>query len=195
MRKTHFLARLVWITLLAQALAAQTAVDQELVLRVDPARSSADITLGGNFHSVEGSFACKSGAIHYRPATGAVSGEIVFDATSGKTGNSSRDAKMHKDVIESDRFAEIVFRPDRTEGTLAAAGESTLQVHGVFAIHGAQHEVTIPVQMSVQGDTWKATASFTIPYVPWGMKNPSKLFLRVDSEVKVQLHAAGSLTR
>ena len=196
MRKTHFIARLVWVAVLAQALAAQTtAPGQELVLRIDPARSSADITLGGNFHSVEGSFASRSGVIHYRPATGAVSGEIVFDATSGKTGNSSRDAKMHKDVIESERYPEIVFRPDRAEGTLAPAGASTLQVHGRFAIHGAEHEVTIPVQVSVQSDAWTATASFTVPYVRWGMKNPSKLFLRVDSEVKVQLHAAGSLAR
>jgi polyisoprenoid-binding protein YceI len=186
----------VWFALLAQALVAQKAVPgQEFVLRVDPARSGADITLGGNFHSVEGSFASRSGVIHYRPAAGAVSGEIVFDATSGKTGNSSRDAKMHKDVIESGRYPEIVFRPDHAEGTLAAAGESTLQVHGLFAIHGAEHEVTIPVQVSVKNDSWTATASFTVPYVRWGMKNPSKLFLRVDSEVKVQLHAAGSLTR
>ena len=76
---------------------------------------------------------------------GRQSGEIVFDATSGKTGNDSRDEKMHKDVIESGRFSEIAFRPDRADGTLAASGDSTLQVHGMFSIHGAEHEITIAV--------------------------------------------------
>ena len=72
----------------------------------------------------------------------------MFDATSGKTGNGSRDNKMHKDVIESPRYPEIVFRPDRADGKLAASGASTLQVHGMFVIHGAEHEVTFPVEVS-----------------------------------------------
>jgi len=98
-------------------------------------------------------------------------------------------------VIESARFPEISFRPDRAEGTLVRSGESTLQVHGLFSIHGAEHEITIPVVMNVQGDSWTAKASFTVPYAKWGMKNPSKLFLRVSDEVKVQFHASGSLVQ
>jgi polyisoprenoid-binding protein YceI len=194
MKRTDLAIQAVIAVLLAQLLVAQAvAPEQEIVLHLDPARTTAAITLSGNFHTVEGSFTFKSGVIHYRPATGAASGEMVFDAASGKTGNGSRDSKMHKDVIESRRYPEISFRPDRAEGTLAASGDSTLQVHGLFAIHGAEHEITIPVQMNVQGNTWTATASFTVPYARWGMKNPSKLFLRVDNEVKVQFRAAGSL--
>lgn len=195
MKKVHLTALLVIVTLLAQLLAAQTATStQELFLQLDSAQSGAEITLEGNLHAVEGSFAFKSGAIHYQPATGAASGEIVFDATSGKTGNVRRDRKMHKDVIESGRYPEIAFRPDRAEGDFAASGESTLQVHGLFSIHGAEHEITIPVQLNVRGNTFTAKASFTIPYVKWGMKNPSVLFLRVGNEVKVQFHAGGTLT-
>ena len=195
MKKVHLTALLVIVTLLAQSLAAQTATStQELFLQLDSAQSGAEITLEGNLHAVEGSFAFKSGASHYQPATGAASGEIVVDATSGKTGNDRRDRKMHKDVIESGRYPEIAFRPDRAEGDFAASGESTLQVHGLFSIHGAEHEITIPVQLNVRGNTFTAKASFTIPYVKWGMKNPSVLFLRVGNEVKVQFHAGGTLT-
>ena len=182
--------------LLVQSLAAQAvAPGQEIVLQPDPAHTRANIALGGNFHSVEGSFAFKSGVIHYHPATGAVTGEIVFDATSGKTGNSSRDAQMHKEVIESQRYPAIAFRPDRAEGTLAGSGESTLQVHGMFAIHGDEHELTIPVHMSLHETSWTAKASFVVPYAKWGMKKPNKLFLRVNGEVEVELSAAGKLTR
>jgi polyisoprenoid-binding protein YceI len=183
---------LVVAAVLAAAQPAVPPVTHELLLQLDPTRSGADITLTGNLHTVEGAFLLKRGAIHFDPATGKASGEVVFDATSGKTGNNSRDNKMHKDVIESGRYPEIVFRPDRADGVLAASGASTLQVHGIFAMHGAEHEVTFPVDVSFAGSAWTAKASFQVPYVRWGMKNPSKLFLKVDDVVQVQFHASGS---
>jgi len=178
------------------ALAAQPAapVTHELLLQLDTARSGADITLAGNLHTVKGAFLLKRGTIQFDPATGKASGEIAFDATSGKTGNGSRDNKMHKDVIESGRYPEIVFRPNRAEGTLLTSGASTLQVHGMFTMHGAEHEVTFPVEVTFAGSAWTAKASFQVPYVQWGMKNPSVLFLRVGDTVEVQFHAAGNTT-
>ena len=185
---------LVVAAALAAAQRAAAPVSHELLLQLDPARSGADITLAGNLHTVKGTFLLKRGVIHFDPSTGKASGKIAFDATSGKTGNSSRDSKMHKDVIESGRYLEIVFRPDRAAGELAAAAASTLQVHGMFTMHGAEHEVTFPVEVIFAGSAWTAKASFQVPYVQWGMKNPSKLFLRVDDVVQVQFHASGSAT-
>jgi polyisoprenoid-binding protein YceI len=182
MKKTHAVPLFTIVILLTRWLVAQAPVPvHELQLQLDPARSAAGITLTGNFHTVEGSFALKHGAIRY-------------DATSGKTGNDGRDSKMHKSVIESARFPEIAFRPDRAQGTLAASGDSTLQVHGMFSIHGAEHEITVPVEVHVEGETWTAKAAFQVPYARWGMKNPSVLFLRVANFVDVQFHAGGSLT-
>jgi polyisoprenoid-binding protein YceI len=178
------------VLLLTPWLAAQPP-SHELRLQLDPVKSGANISLTGNFHTVEGSFALKHGEIRYDPATGKASGEIVFDATSGKTGNDSRDKKMHKDVIESGRFPDIAFRPDRADGTLVTSGDSTLQVHGMFSIHGAEHEITIPVAVHTDGAAWSAKASFQVPYAKWGMKNPSVLFLRVANYVDVQFHAEG----
>ena len=193
MKRTQLIAPLiiVWFALRIFAQGAPPA--HEFQLQLVPAKSNADILLTGNFHTVDGSFALKHGALQYDPATGRTSGEIVFDATSGKTGSDGRDRKMHKDVLESARFPEISFRPDHAEGTLRAAGDSTLQVHGIFSIHGADHELTIPVTVHLDDDTWTAKAAFQIPYAKWGMKNPSVLFLRVAGFVDVQLHAAGSI--
>jgi polyisoprenoid-binding protein YceI len=193
-KMTNTFTRLSLVILLAHCLAAQPRPSHNVLLQLDPSKSTAEISLVGNMHTVEGSFQSKHGTIQYDPASGKASGEIVFDATSGKTGNDSRDKKMHKDVIESARFPEIAFRPDHAEGTLNRSGDSTLQVHGIFSIHGAEHEITIPVQMSLQDHGWTSTASFTVPYAKWGMKNPTVLFLRVGDDVKVQLHAAGTLT-
>lgn len=181
------------LTLLAPLFAANRALPaQELRFRLDPARSGADISLGATLHTVHGSFSLKRGEVHFNPATGTAGGEIVFDATSGKTGNSSRDHKMHSDVIESQLYPEIVFRPDRAQGTFSISGDSTLQVHGRFAIHGIEREATFPVQLNVARNTWSARASFPVPYVKWGMKRPSVPFVRVSESVQVQFHAAGS---
>jgi len=193
MSKTLRSIMLITVTALTQLLAADTASPaQELLLQLDPAKSGADIILVGNMHTVAGSFLLKHGAIRFDPASCKASGEVVFDATSGKTGNTSRDHKMHKDVIQSQRYPEIAFRPDRADGMLSTSGDSTLQVHGMFAIHGAEHEVTFPVEVNLAGTAWTARASFQVPYVKWGMKNPSVLFLRVGDTVQVQFHAAGS---
>ncbi|HSZ63325.1 MAG TPA: YceI family protein [Terriglobales bacterium] len=168
-------------------------VSHELLLQLDPGQSGADIKLEGNLHTVEGSFLMKRGSIHFDPANGRVSGEIVFDATSGKTGNGSRDNKMHKDVLESWRYTEIVFRPDHADGALTPSGTSKLQVHGIFLIHGAEHEVTFPVEVTLSGNAWSAKSSFQVPYARWGMKNPSVLLLKVGDVVQVEFHAAGSV--
>jgi polyisoprenoid-binding protein YceI len=161
---------------------------QEVILQCDPAQAAADFTLGDSLHTVKGSFSLKSGEIHFDPASEKVSGEIVFDATSGQSGNNGRDRKMHKDVLESARYPEIGFRPDRVEGKVAASGTSTVQVHGMFRIHGAEHEITAPAEVTPQGDHWNVSSHFSVPYVKWGMKNPSVLFLRVGNSVDLVFH-------
>lgn len=181
-------ACLWWATL------APPASAQELVLRCDPAQTAANFTLGDVLHTVKGAFNLERGELHFNPTSGTLTGEIVFDATSGHSGNQSRDHKMHKDVLESARYPEISFRPDRVGGKVAPAGASTVQVHGMFAIHGADHEITVTVEVKLETDHWSATAHFPVPYAKWGMKNPSVLFLRVGDSVDIDLHAAGSLT-
>src|SRR5271166_1105080 len=194
MKKAQLIIPLIIVIVLSHGLAGQTASPaRELELHLDPAQTGVTISLTGNFHTVEGSFALKHGTVKYDPVTGTASGEIVVDATSGKTGNDGRDRKMHKDVLESAGFLEISFRPDHADGALAASRDSTLQVHGIFSIHGADHDLTIPVTVHLANSTWTAKAAFQIPYAKWGMKNPSVLFLRVAGFVDIQFHAAGSI--
>jgi polyisoprenoid-binding protein YceI len=166
---------------------------QEVVLRCDTGQTSADFSLGDVMHTVHGSFQEKRGEIHFDPSSGKVSGEIVFDATSGQSGSAGRDRKMHQNVLESARYPEISFRFDRADGKVAASGMSTVQVHGMFGIHGAEHEMTVPVEVKFVADHWGASAHFEVPYVKWGMKNPSILFLRVGDSVNIDLRAGGSL--
>lgn len=144
-------------------------------------------------HTVHGSFALKSGEIRFDRATGAVSGEIAVDATTGKTGNERRDRDMHQSVLESDKYPLIIFRPDHFEGKLPLDGPSQIRVHGTFSIHGASHEMTLPVQVESTPPHISARLRFTAPYAKWGLKDPSTFFLRVKDSVEIEVRAVGRL--
>jgi polyisoprenoid-binding protein YceI len=90
------------------------------------------------------------------------------------------------------KYPEITFRPDRVDGKVADPGTSTVQVHGILSIHGSDHQITIPVKVQVFADHWIADAHFTVPYVQWGIKNPSSFLLRVSESVEVDVHATGA---
>jgi len=170
-----------------------SAAAQEQTFQIDPAQSTVKFTLGDVLHTVHGSFALKHGELQVQP-TGKLSGDIVVDATSGNSGSGMRDRKMNKEVLESARYPEIDFRPDRFDGEVAAQGKSSVMVHGMFSIHGTTREVTVPAQVERDGDHWTANVHFTVPYAKWGMKNPSTLFLKVNDTVEIDLSAAGSVT-
>jgi polyisoprenoid-binding protein YceI len=166
---------------------------KELALNVDPGQSTVHWVLGSTLHTVHGTFALKRGTLQLNPESGKASGEIVVDAVSGESGNTSRDKRMHKEILESQRYTEVTFRPDHADGSIPSQGSSSLQLHGIFLMHGAQHELTIPVQAELADGRWKGTAKFSVPYIQWGLKNPSNFFLKVDPAVEIELAFAGGV--
>jgi polyisoprenoid-binding protein YceI len=179
--------------LLLTALAVCAAArGQEIVLNPDPARTTVEFKLSATLHTVHGSFKLAHCAVRFDPATGKISGEVVVDATSGASGDDSRNRRMHKEILESGKYPEIVFTPDRVDGAVAPQGASQIQVHGMFRIHGAAHEITIPVQVQMSNGQASVKASFAIPYVKWGMKNPSTFLLHVSDRVEIEA-ATGAL--
>ena len=171
------------------------AVAQDLVFNVEPAHSTLTFTLGDVLHTVRGTFQLKQGSLRLDPASGKLSGEIVADAKSGNTGSGMRDRKMNREILETDRYPEIAFRPDHVEGSVVVPGKSSVRVHGIFNIHGSDHELTVPADVETFPDHWTATLHFVVPYTKWGMKNPSTMFLRVSESVNIDLITTGALAR
>jgi polyisoprenoid-binding protein YceI len=168
---------------------------QAVAFQLDPQRTAIGFTLSDVLHTVRGTFHLKRGSLRLDPASGKLTGEIVVDAKSGESGSGMRDRKMHREVLESDRYPEIAFRPDRVDGTVSLQGKSSVRVHGIFSIHGSDHELSVPADVEMFLDHWTATLHFAVPYANWGMKNPSTLFLRVNESVDIDLTAAGTITR
>jgi polyisoprenoid-binding protein YceI len=174
--------------ILVALLFSAAAFAQETALAIDPAQTKVEFTLGDVLHTVHGTFALKRGSVRFDPGTGKASGEISVDAASGNSGSGARDRRMNKDILESARYPEIVFRPTRIEGRVAPKGPSQVQVHGIFSIHGADHEVVMPAEVEASGGGYRLFVHFDVPYVRWGMKNPSNFVLRVSDKVEIGIH-------
>jgi len=148
-------------------------------LELDPSKTEVQFTLHDPLHTVHGTFKLKKGSIHWDPDSAKASGEIVVDVTSGASGSDARDRRMHKEILESQRYPEATFTPDRVDGNM--------DVHGVFKIHGADHELTLHFQVERNGNEYTASTHFVIPYVQWGMKDPSNFLLKVDKTVEMDI--------
>jgi polyisoprenoid-binding protein YceI len=172
-------------------LAAAPADD--LLLTLDPDKSEFHWTLDTTLHTVHGTFKFKNGELRVNPNSGVARGEIRVPATTAESGNDGRDKKMHKDVLESARYSDISFKVDRVEGKVATSGSSSVMLHGTMTLHGTDHEFGAPVQAEITGERWKATSKFTIPFLKWGLKNPSNWLLKVKPDVDVELTLTGTL--
>jgi polyisoprenoid-binding protein YceI len=167
---------------------------QDATLELDPAVSKIQFTLDATLHTVHGTLALKSGTVHFNPSTGTISGTILADATSAETGNTGRDRKMHKDVLESAKYPEISFTPTRILRPFSLnEAEPKVQVEGVVRLHGADHDVTFSFPVHVEGNKLRTHTDFVVPYVEWGLKNPSNLFLHVGDKVMVEMAISGRL--
>ena len=165
------------------------------VFELHPAQSHVAFSLTSLFHTIHGTFRVKRGSLHLDPVHGVVSGVCVVDATSGDTGNRTRDRKMHTEVLASQHYPDIVFSPVQVRGAVAAQGASTVQVDGTLRIAGATHPLTVTVVMRISGDSFTISADFLVPYVQWGMRDPSTFILTVGKQVQVHFEAIGRIMR
>lgn len=142
---------------------------------------------------MNGTFHVQSGSITFDPGSPSLSGLIVVAAGSGNSGEASRDKKMNSEVLNSDQYAEISFAPKTYQGTLSATGDSTIQVAGTFTLHGSPHDLIVPMQVHMEGSNMTAKGHFIVPYVQWGLKDPSIFILKVAKQVDIDLTLNGSV--
>jgi polyisoprenoid-binding protein YceI len=172
---------------------AQQIASRELVLTLDPAQTAVHYTVDSTLHTVHGTFALTRGTVQFDPDTGKASGEIVVSTPSGDSGDRSRDTRMHKEILESAKYPEVIFRPTQIEGHVARSGPSDVRLDGVFSIHGSDHQLAATVHVELSPDSWKGTCTFDVPYVAWGIKNPSNFLLKVKPIVNVEVETTGSV--
>jgi polyisoprenoid-binding protein YceI len=170
------------------------AVAQHQTFAVNPDASEVKMTLNTTHEVVTGTFHIQSGSIEFDRSNPKMSGSVVVLAGSGKTGNDSRDKKMNKDILKVDQFTTVSFVPKSYSGTIALSGNSTIQVSGVFTLLGNPHDITIPMQIHIEGSKAVAKGQFVVPYVQWGLKNPSFLIWKAQNDVSIALNLVGQIS-
>ena len=178
----------------AALLLAVPSFAAEKTFVADPAKTTVEFTLGDILHTVHGVFRLKSGVIRFNDATGSAGGELVVDAASGDSGSNARDKKMKRDILEAQKYPDIVFRPQQVKGFTMREGHEQVELDGIFTLHGQDHPMSLEIPLDVNGPNATADIHFLVPYVKWGLKDPSTFILRVSKTVEIVVHAAGQFT-
>lgn len=184
----------VFAVLALAATLVPSATGQRERFAVNSAASDVKMTLKTTHEIVNGSFHVQSGTIGFDLSAPKMDGGIAVDAGTGNTGNESRDKKMKKDILQVQQYTTVTFAPKSYTGTIAPTGDSTIQVSGVFTLLGTPHDITIPMQIHIEGSNAIAKAHFMVPYVQWGLKNPSFMIWKADNDVAIDLSLSGQLS-
>lgn len=199
MRRIPISKSLATLLCVVALLGATVARAQSDTFLADAAKSQVAFTLSDTLHTVHGTFHLQSGTVQFDPRTGKMSGLLVVAAGSGSSGDGVRDRRMAGEYLQAPQFPVATFAPKSFTGTIApiddgASQTTTIQVQGTFTLHGAAHEITLPMQLDINGADCIAKTSFDVPYVKWGIKDPSAFLIRVNKEVGMDITLVGKLS-
>lgn len=178
------------MALTPEAVAARSGAG---TLELNPSKTLIEFHLAGSLHTTHGLFKLVSGRISADFATGEARGAIIVDARSGDSGIESRDNRMKDSVLEVQKYPEIIFVPQHVIGHLEKNDQFHARLQGVLSLHGAGHPLVMDVQGLIVGDSLVAKSHFSVPYVEWGMEDPSVLFLKVAKQVDIDIATAGNI--
>jgi polyisoprenoid-binding protein YceI len=166
----------------------------QLHLHLDPAMTEVHYTLKDTIHTVHGTFHMSAGDIVFNSQTGEASGKIAVDTASGASGNDTRDGKMKKEYLEVPSFPVATYEVDHVNGYDPQKPIQKITVNGTMTLKGAKHALVMEFALSRDGQTTVAVTHFMIPYVAWGIKDPSNAFIHVEKEVLMEISARGSMS-
>ena len=177
------------------AILGPAALAQRQTFVVNPDASEVRITLNTTHEVVNGTFHVQQGSVEFDRSNPKMAGFIAVLAGSGKTGNDSRDKKMYRDILDIDQYKTVSFEPRAYSGTIAPSGDSDIRVKGIFTLLGVPHEITVPIQVHLDGGSAIAQAHFVVPYVQWGLKNPSFLIWKAENDVAIDVNLVGTVSK
>jgi polyisoprenoid-binding protein YceI len=167
---------------------------RNIAIHFEPQQTQIHFKVGSLMRDVRGTFQFKGGAVAIDPDSTLAQGELLVDATTGRTGNAARDKQMQDEVLESKRYPSIFFHAEHLRGQVPKTdGSSDVISEGMLNIHGADHPMQMKVHLVRVGNTLSATTHFSVPYVEWGMTNPRGAFLHLSKTAQVDVSAKGTI--
>jgi polyisoprenoid-binding protein YceI len=163
-------------------------------IHFDPQSTQIRFKVVSLLRDVRGTFQFKGGALAIDPDSTLAQGELLVDATTGRTGSAARDKELRDEVLETSRYPSIFFHAEHLRGLVPKSdGSSDVIAEGMLTIHGADHPMQMKVHLVRVGNVLSATTRFSVPYVEWGMKNPHGTFFHLSKTVQVDVNAKGTV--
>src|SRR5262249_47883722 len=156
-------------------------------VELDPHHTVIAFHVPTRIRDVHGTFMLREGRFVVDPRTGAADGMVVVDATSGESGNAARDSRMAGMVLDAARVPDMRFRVDGAAGTQEHDGAFHGTLHGLLVLHGDEHPLEVAVDGRVADDVLAAHGRFSVPYVAWGLRDPSLFILTVAPAVDIDV--------
>jgi polyisoprenoid-binding protein YceI len=83
------------------------------------------------------------------------------------------DQAIHQEGLEAAKYQQIVFNSSSVSAQKTGEGQYQVQINGNLALHGVTKPITIPAQVTLQGDSVTARGEFTIRHSEYQMKRIS----------------------
>jgi polyisoprenoid-binding protein YceI len=167
---------------------------RNIEIHFDPQSTQIHFKVVSLLRDVRGTFQFKGGALAIDPDSTLAQGELLVDATTGRTGNAARDRELRDEVLETGRYPSIFFHAEHLRGLVPKSdGSSDVIAEGMLTIHGTDHPMQMKVHLIRVGNVLSATTHFNVPYVEWGMKNPHGTLFRLSKIVQVDVNAKGPI--
>ncbi len=164
-----------------------------ITIHLDPDATTVRFTLKSLLHNARGTFKLKGGDIVTNPATGLAQGEVLIDAGSASTGDSGRDARWQKEILDSTTYPAIIFHPVKVEGLKTGDGTQQVKANGTLTLKGQDHPIEMTLSVTTAGKDVTLSTHFNIPYVQWGLKEASAGMMRYDKQVEMNIEGKGVL--
>ena len=113
------------------------------------------------------------------------------------TGMALRDEHMRKYIFttEDGQLPDLRFSADRAVCSRGSARHSTCELSGNLAIRGTARPFTIVLQVSEDGDTFRAVGDGMVTLSAYGIERPSQLGVKTADEVKLRFDLTAKQTR
>lgn len=161
-------------------------------VQVDPARSIINFKVRSVLHTVHGRFQLTPSVIDIDNSHGSATGTIDVNAASSNTGNATINRRITK-LLSAGRYPTVSFTPTHFRGSIGSAAPSQVEVTGVMRLDGNDHLIRLAMAVQMNRGAFSASGWLIVPYVAWGLPNPSTFIFRMSKEVEIDFYLVGQV--
>jgi len=77
---------------------------------------------------------------------------------------------MNQEVMESAKYPAIIFEGTAISANQIGEGRYQVKVNGNLSLHGVTRSLTVPGQLSILGDMFRASGEFALSQASYGIQ-------------------------